>query len=597
MKNMSLIISKSTEKFVCVFMSSDYQECKLTVIVDKKPTLCSPLVLSAFKSGISVPLGKILDPKNGLSSYSQFYAAVHSALNYDIPSDDVLRKVVNLLQSQEVQDSRKAKKFDFLTNQLRLLADKHYSIKDYCFAVESFPQSNYELLREYLVLPSKRKLKSMISSVNVNELLTKTFKKVPRQQQKNVLLLIDEEKIRPTVAFSGGVLSGMAKNDPDSKATSMLCVMMKCLHRGPSVMISVTPVHKLTAAYQFDIVKEAAAVVEQSGGTVIGSITDNHKVNQQYCKLFDRPSESECPATATHPLDNTRNWYLLFDTVHLFKCIRNNWISEKCQMLTFGNQPIGSFSDVKKLYVAEKDSILKTSPLTEAAVHPSKLQLQNVQHVLKVFNEKVVAALKLQGCHDTASFIQFVLNWWNTVNVSAKGQDIRLNDPHRRVQDLSSTNLTTLLDQFKKSASGHGASREKCVTHDTKKALVQTMQGLVAVCQHLMTHAGFNYVLLREIQSDRIEGEFSVYRQSTGANAFMTSGDVMQASKKRLARHAASYLESMDFTTEQKTHSCIGPAISTEDAASIEGCVGELSLSAKEEHCAAYVAGWLERKM
>ena len=68
-------------------------------------------------------------------------------------------------------------------------------------------------------------------------------------------------KICPTVAFSGGVLNGMAKNDPDSKASSMLCVMMKGLHGGPSVMVPVTPVHKLTALYQFSVVKEAAAIL------------------------------------------------------------------------------------------------------------------------------------------------------------------------------------------------------------------------------------------------------------------------------------------------------------------------------------------------
>ena len=56
-------------------------------------------------------------------------------------------------------------------------------------------------------------------------------------------------------------------------------------------------------------------------------------------------------------------------------------------------------------------------------------------------------------------------------------------------------------------------------------------------------------MLLRELQNDKIKGEFSVYRQSTvGTNAFMTSaGNVMEALKKRLARHAASCLEIMDF--------------------------------------------------
>ena len=67
--------------------------------------------------------------------------------------------------------------------------------------------------------------------------------------------------------------------------------MMKSLHRGPSVMVSVTPLHNsyTTGAEQFRIVKETATVVEEAGGTVIGSVTDNHKVNQQYKSLFDRP--------------------------------------------------------------------------------------------------------------------------------------------------------------------------------------------------------------------------------------------------------------------------------------------------------------------
>ena len=468
-------------------------------------------------------------------------------------------------------------------------------MSDYCFAIESFPRCSYEQLRDILVLPSKRKIQSIVSSLDMEGVLVKTFENLKFPQQKNVFLLVDEVKIRPIVAFSGGILSGMAKNEPESKATSMLCVMLKCLYGGPSVMVSVTPVHKLTAAYQFSVVKNAAVVVENSGGIVVGSITDNHKINQLYCKSFVR--EGECSAKAKHPLDERRNWFLLFDTVHLLKCIRNNWLTEKCQTLTLDHKT-GLFSDVKKLYECEKNSILKTSPLTRASVFPSKLQLQNVQHVLKVFNEKVVAALKLQGCHATADFIEFVLNWWNTVNVSTKGMDIRFKDPHRAVQDKSSTTLDFYFKTFEEASSGHGASRIRCLTHDTKKALVQTMNGLNAVSKHLIEYGGFKYVRLREIQSDRIEGEFSVYRQSTGANAFMTCGDVLNACKKRLARHAASFLKDIDITDDDSDtpkHVCSGPLV-TEDAESIERSISDITLTANEESCCAYVAGWLERK-
>ena len=57
---------------------------------------------------------------------------------------------------------------------------------------------------------------------------------------------------------------------------------------------------------------------------------------------------------------------------------------------------------------------------------------------------------------------------------------------------------------------------------------------------------GFQNVPLRELQSDRIWGEFSVYRQSNGANAFMTAGDVMCAFKTRLVLFVASYPETID---------------------------------------------------
>ena len=219
-------------------------------------------------------------------------------------------------------------------------------MNDYVFALESYPKCSYEQLRDVLVLPSKRKLHQLTSSVDRDKALKDTFDKVKVPQQKNVFFLVDEVHIRPTVSYSRGLLSGMAVNKPDFKATSILAIMMKSLHGGPSIMISLTPVHKVTASYQCDLVKEAAAAVESNSGCVLGSITDNHKINQQYCKLFDMPGE--CTATAKHPLDEVRVWFLLYDTMHLLKCIRNNCISEKCQKISIVRST-ASFADVCEL--------------------------------------------------------------------------------------------------------------------------------------------------------------------------------------------------------------------------------------------------------
>ncbi|KAF2356002.1 hypothetical protein FHG87_013244 [Trinorchestia longiramus] len=56
----------------------------------------------------------------------------------------------------------------------------------------------------------------------LDQVLRVTFDKVQTLQQKNVFLLVDEVQIRPTVSISGWLLSGMAENNQDCKATSIL---------------------------------------------------------------------------------------------------------------------------------------------------------------------------------------------------------------------------------------------------------------------------------------------------------------------------------------------------------------------------------------
>ena len=589
----NLFFQRSEENLVCIFMSKDFTKCLLTCIINNKATLTAVLTMLAFKDGIRVPMSKLLQPNNGLRFYSQFFEAVHFAISYVPPVEDIVHQFSSNLKAHlsYVDDPHKAKRLEFINRQLQLFCYKNFSTADYCFAIECYPRCGYNNLRKVLTLPSKRKLQSIISATDICDILEKTFNKVKIEQQKLSLLLVDEVKIRPTVAYGSGCLNGMAKNDPDSKASSMLCIMMKSLHRGPSLMISVIPVHKMTAKYQFSCVINAARIIEKAGGTVVGSITDNHKVNQQYCKLFQR-TKDYC---AIHPLDENRFWYLLYDTVHLLKCIRNNWITEKCQRITLDHENIGNFSDIIDLYKSENGSILKSTPLTYSAVYPSKLQLQNVQHVLKVFNDKVIAALRLRKSFDTANFIQQILNWWNTVNVSSNSQNVRMKDPFRSVQTKDSSHLKAFLDIFKTAESGHGGNRINSLTHDTKRALVQTTEGLIAICNYLL-NSGFKYVLLRELQSDRIEGEFSTYRQANGGNAFMSSSDVFATYKKRLARFAASYLESIDNSAAaEKNHECIGD-IESDDAALVESCVAKVILTHNELNAAAYVSGWLERK-
>ncbi|KAF2347899.1 hypothetical protein FHG87_021345 [Trinorchestia longiramus] len=142
---------------------------------------------------------------------------------YDIPFDKTIQNVVTLQAHMSAYiDIKKEKKLVFLTRLLELLSQKPFSMNDYCFTPQSYPKCNYEQLRHFLVLPCKRKLQYITSSIDKDQVLRETFGTVQALQQKNVFLLVDEVQIRPIVSFSGGLLSGMAENNRDCKATSIL---------------------------------------------------------------------------------------------------------------------------------------------------------------------------------------------------------------------------------------------------------------------------------------------------------------------------------------------------------------------------------------
>ena len=90
-------------------------------------------------------------------------------------------------------------------------------------------------------------------------------------------------------------------------------------------------------------------------------------------------------------------YFILFDFVHLIKNIRNNWITEAMQELSYslnGERKVAKWSDLKPLYHLESDEREKIYKLTEVYVSPKPIERQKVSFVLQVFNEKTISALK-----------------------------------------------------------------------------------------------------------------------------------------------------------------------------------------------------------
>ena len=94
-------------------------------------------------------------------------------------------------------------------------------MNDYCFALESYPKCSYEQLRDFLVLPSKRQLQYITSSVDKDHVLRETFAKIQTLQRKNVVLLADEEiKMKMFRCLANVLLNGLHNREKAAKKCS-----------------------------------------------------------------------------------------------------------------------------------------------------------------------------------------------------------------------------------------------------------------------------------------------------------------------------------------------------------------------------------------
>ena len=76
------------------------------------------------------------------------------------------------------------------------------------------------------------------------------------------------------------------------------------------------------------------------------------------------------------------------------------------------------------------------------------------------------------------------------------------------------------------------ALRKYGLSHETFRAWILTLEGVVLLAKNLIAKHGFHYVLLGKMQSDPLEGRFGMYRQLNGASFFVSVREVMLAEKK-----------------------------------------------------------------
>ena len=258
-----------------------------------------------------------------------------------------------------------------------------------------------------------------------------------------------------------------------------------------------------------------------------------------------------------HPCDNSRPLFFILDTVHIFNCIRNNWLNQKSDKRCILYPPfnydkistantsgfaIASFDSLKQLHYLESGNILKHAyKLSSKALFPTNLGRQNVRLVLQVFNDFVSQGLLQLGekhniphFMDTSTFIKIITTWWEVVNVKTPRKGLRLNNIYQQPLISKDTSAKLFLHYFadwlerwKNDKSSFGN-----LSNETFTALIHTTNALLEVATYCLSELGADYVLLGKFQTDSLEARFGQYRQLAGGKYDVSLRQVFECEKK-----------------------------------------------------------------
>jgi hypothetical protein len=254
-------------------------------------------------------------------------------------------------------------------------------------------------------------------------------------------------------------------------------------------------VYTLTAEFLYSQLVRLIEILRECGGIVLNLMSDNHAVNRAVYQTF-RTQEDW---VGKYPKgERNEPFFLLYDTVHLLKNFRNNWITERnkeiaIQLSADEEETIGYWKDIVDTYERDRNIIQRTQ-VSYSACYPSTFDRQKVNLVTQVFSEKTAAALKMDGHNSTAKVVSHLSKLWKILNVKVRFGHLRLNDYGRcPIQHSNDENLLYLEQMAKtitRMKSSQGKGRKRVLTSETRAAFVQTLNGLVHLCRYLLNNVG-----------------------------------------------------------------------------------------------------------
>lgn len=587
-------------------------------------TVMPDLSVVSKKNQIEISPGYTLGATHRLDSWSKIEKLIEHILSVEIP----VQKRIDLLSTevQMIAEAESSDKLMFIANQLPLSLQNargcHYNGALVKQGLKFYLSNRrlYNQMRAILSLPSAQTLESYFKNIgsvhtasSSRDTVVEAIKTV---KHKFFVIIFDEVYVLPSIRYRGGHVIGKAVDDIQKPARTVFSIMIKPLLDGTSFMARLVPVHKFSTEICSDEVMKIVALLGQHDCEVVSLISDNHPINRKVfgdlSKFRDNlpsdqllKSESYEPFIGAHPQFKDEQFHTLFDPVHLIKSIRNNWLTEQNQQIEItipdtDKKVCAKWSDLVEIYEAEKDNTIRRTKLSIRALRPNNIERQKVSLALAVFNNATSAALRIDGKHDTADFIDLFLKMWNILNIKNPRLHVEINDCDRMpIYSGDDPRLYFLLNLSNCLVSPRGSKgkrRSHGFTYETAKALQHTLRSFVSICRYLLAKNEFRYILPSRFQSDDIEGEFGAYRQMSGGSYFISVEEIVYSAKFRNLRLFTD-LESLKEIAH-KISSCCSSDF-TDDELSLLDSASDLSshyADNNELSTLFYIAGFVSKK-
>ncbi len=365
--------------------------------------------------------------------------------------EECISRVCKKLLSHTEDDPALRKKFGFICEQLELAfkkpASRRFSqdLLACCALWENVSPALYRQMHAegFLTVPSVRRL-HQLSHALITETglqpsslayLQARSKKLS-EDQKLVVLMIDEIYCAQRLEYASGKMTGFKQGE---LSKTLLSYMIKSTCSAYADVVALCPMTNLDADKLETETTKVLQGLNDLGFEVLLLSADNATPNR---KFFMRLGKGSLPTSIPNPVDTEKPLFLLFDAVHDFKNLYNNFQTRRtfeCPSFEEGGPVLWpKFAHLEELYQTELGKPAKIAyKLSDKVLHPSTLEKTNVLLADSLFHDSTIGALEFYSSFnptwkETALFLQIVRSWWNRANVKSQFLGDRKRDESRK---------------------------------------------------------------------------------------------------------------------------------------------------------------------